>query len=99
LDCFKQWLAENFYQDIYEKWLMFNAPRLIPTTLVDQVMYPIWRGRGFEWVDPLKDITASALAVDRGFETLSDVLGEKARTSRKRSIRSRTSGSIWRRKT
>jgi capsid protein len=42
-------------------------------------MYPIWRGRGFEWVDPLKDVTASAFAVDRGFETLTDVLGERGK--------------------
>lgn len=73
------WFAEHFYQDIYEKWLMFNAEKLIPASALDQVMYPIWRGRGFEWVDPLKDVTASAMAVDRGFETLTDVLGERGK--------------------
>jgi lambda family phage portal protein len=72
------WLAEQLYQDIFEKWLMFNI-RLLPVSALDQVMYPIWRGRGFEWVDPLKDVTASALAVDRGFETLTDVLGERGK--------------------
>lgn len=71
----QKWMAEHFYQDIYEKWLMFNSG-MVPVTALDQVMYPIWRGRGFEWVDPLKDITASALAVDRGFTTLTKVLGE-----------------------
>lgn len=75
----QKWLADQLYQDIFEKWLMFNAPRLIPISAIDQVMYPIWRGRGFEWVDPLKDITASALAVDRGFGTVSDVLGERGK--------------------
>lgn len=74
----QKWLAENLYQDIYEKWLMFNT-RLVPATALAQVMYPIWRGRAFEWVDPLKDITASALAVDRGFTTLTETLAQRGR--------------------
>lgn len=74
----QKWLAEHFYQDVYEKWLMFNSG-IVPVTALDQVMYPIWRGRGFEWVDPLKDVTASALAIDRGFTTLTDILGENGK--------------------
>jgi lambda family phage portal protein len=70
------WLADHFYQDIFEKWLMFNM-NLVPVTALDQVMYPIWRGRGFEWVDPSKDINADVTAVNRGFKTMREVIEER----------------------
>jgi lambda family phage portal protein len=73
----QQWLAENLYQDVYEKWLMFNASRLIPVSALDQVMFPIWRGRGFEWVDPLKDVNADIAAINRGLKTITEVLAER----------------------
>lgn len=71
-----RWLAEHLYQDVYEKWLMLNS-HIVPTTALDQVMYPIWRGRGFEWVDPNKDINADIAAVNRGFKTITEVLAER----------------------
>jgi lambda family phage portal protein len=73
---YQEFMAQHFYQDIYEVWLMFNS-NLVPTTKLDQVMYPIWRARGFEWVDPSKDINADIAAVNRGFKTMTEVLGER----------------------
>lgn len=72
------WMANHFYQDVYQKWLMFNL-HLAPVTQMKQVMYPIWRGRGFDWVDPSKDVTADIDAVNRGFKTMTEVLAEKGR--------------------
>lgn len=73
----QKWLADHLYQDIYERWLMINAYRLIPVSAIDQVMYPIWRGRGFEWVDPLKDVNADIAAINRGLKTVTEVLAER----------------------
>lgn len=70
------WLAEHLLQDIYEKWLLFNS-RLVPTTKLPQVMYPIWRGRGFDWVDPSKDTTADIDAINRGIKTMTEVIAER----------------------
>jgi capsid protein len=48
----------------------------------------LWHPRGFPWVDPLKDMQASLLAVQNGFKTQTDIMAETATTSRKASTRS-----------
>ena len=70
------WMAQHFYQDVYEKWLMFN-PNVAAEGSLKQVKYPIWRGRGFDWVDPSKDVKADIDAVNMGFKTRTQVLAEK----------------------
>jgi lambda family phage portal protein len=70
------WLGEQLYQDIYEKFMMFNSS-LVPATMLEKVMYPCWRGRGFEWVDPLKDVNADVTAINRGLKTLTESLAER----------------------
>lgn len=69
-------LADHLYQDIYERWLMFNS-NLIPATMLDKVMYPYWRGRGFDWVDPLKDANADIAAMEKGIKTHTEILAER----------------------
>lgn len=72
----QKWVADHVCQDIYETWLMFNSAS-IPVTQLESVLYPIWRGRGFDWVDPSKDVQADVEALNRGFTTLTKILGEK----------------------
>lgn len=74
----QKWVADHLCQDIYETWLMFNS-QLIPVTQLESVMYPVWRGRGFDWVDPSKDVTASTDALNRGLDTMTDILAEKGK--------------------
>jgi lambda family phage portal protein len=69
-------LAEHLYQDIYEKWLMFNAGD-VPVTMLEKVMYPCWRGRGFDWVDPLKDANADIAAMEKGIKTHTEILAAR----------------------
>lgn len=69
------WMAEHFYQDIFEKFLLL-ARHTIPAGVITQVMNPVWRGRGFQWVDPQKDVTASVAALDRGLKTMTEILAE-----------------------
>lgn len=78
----QEWLADNLYQDIYEKWLFFNintAQLPVSASLLDAVMYPIWRPRGFDWVDPSKDTQADVLALDKGIKTRTEILSERGR--------------------
>ncbi len=70
------WLAKYLCQPVYKNWLMFQQG-LVPATQLEQVMYPIWRGRGFDWVDPAKDIQADIEAMDRGVKTMEMVLADK----------------------
>jgi lambda family phage portal protein len=69
-------MAEHFYQDVYEKWLMFNM-HLVPATQMKQALYPKWHARGFDWVDPSKDITADITAINSGIKTRTEVLAER----------------------
>jgi lambda family phage portal protein len=69
-------MAEHFYQDVYAVWLMFVAG-LVPVTQIKQVMYPKWHARGFDWVDPSKDINADITAINSGIKTRTEVLAER----------------------
>lgn len=74
----QKWIADHFAQDIYSTWLMLNSEG-IPVTQLGSVAYPEWRGRGFDWVDPVKDTKADIAATDRGIKTLTEILGERGK--------------------
>lgn len=69
------WVRDNLYQDVYASWLMmWNG---VTTKQMEAVMYPIWRPRGYEWVDPAKDVKSDIDAINMGLKTRTDVLGER----------------------
>lgn len=74
----QKWIADHLCQDIYATWLMLNSEG-VPTTQLGSVMYPEWRGRGFDWVDPVKDTKADVAATDRGIKTLTEILAERGK--------------------
>jgi capsid protein len=54
--------------------MMWNG---VTTKQMEAVMYPIWRPRGYEWVDPAKDVKSDIDAINMGLKTRTDVLGER----------------------
>jgi lambda family phage portal protein len=72
----QKWIATNLYQDVYMTWLMLN-PGLVTASQMMQVMYPIWRPRGFDWVDPAKDIKADVDAVNMGLKTRTEIIANR----------------------
>lgn len=42
----------------------------------------VWKGRGWTWVDPLKDVQADILAIQHGLESRTDILDEQGRDIR-----------------
>lgn len=70
------WTASHLCQDVFKIFMMFNTS-IVPMSKLMSVMYPKWRARGFDWVDPSKDVNADIMAVDRGFKTLADVISER----------------------
>jgi lambda family phage portal protein len=74
----QEWLATYLCQPVFESWLMFQNG-LVPVSQIGQVLYPNWQGRGFDWVDPLKDAQADILAMDRGILTMEDVLKKQGK--------------------
>lgn len=75
----QQLFIERFYQPVFERWLE-NA------TLAGTVQlggdYRVFAGqvkwvpRGWAWVDPLKDLQASVLAIEHGLVSRSEVVAE-----------------------
>jgi lambda family phage portal protein len=79
----QDWLAEHLCQDVYSRWLLLNvgteAIQGVPESAIEQVDIPIWRGRGFDWVDPSKDAKADITLVEAGLKTMTEVYAERGR--------------------
>jgi lambda family phage portal protein len=79
--CLQQWLIDEFFMPVYERWLasaMFvgavtGVPGQMPT---EDMLEARWHPRGWAWVDPLKDINAAILAVNNGFTSRQEVIAE-----------------------
>lgn len=71
----QNWLIDAFMVPVFEEWLdmallsgaitMPNGSSLPPSKR-DKFMAHVWQGRRWAWVDPMKDIEASRLAVQSG---------------------------------
>lgn len=75
----QQWLIEHFYQEAFEDWLvMALTTQIIPLPLEKLEKYnkPIWRPRGWTWVDPLKEVKSNVEAHNAGFITAQHAANE-----------------------
>ena len=76
------WMIENFHQVVYERWLdlaVLSGALSLPKFEVNPEAYYEackWQPRGWQWVDPAKDVQASRDAVAAGFMTQSDVIAQ-----------------------
>lgn len=73
-------LVNHFCRRVYRAWLsrsiMTGAVNVLPSDF-DRLKSPDFQPRGWPWVDPLKDLAASELAVNNGFTTRSQVIAEQ----------------------
>lgn len=67
----QRWVIEHLLQPIYDAWLaMARLTVLSDLSLTeDQWQMIIWRARGWEWVDPVKDAAAAILRLQNGLST------------------------------
>lgn len=76
-------LVEDMLEPIYETWIkmaQMNRALDIPFDLdryIDEAVK--WEPRRWPWVDPLKDVQASTLLVQNGFETHESILNSQGR--------------------
>lgn len=76
------WLIENFISPVYEVWLemaLMSGKLNLPIRKLQKFNQPHWMGRGWNWVDPQKEIAANIEAVKNGFKTLTDVVSEQGK--------------------
>jgi lambda family phage portal protein len=82
----QRWMIENFLDPVFKEWLKFallnkmivlpNGSTL-PMAKYDKFNACTWRGRRWQWVDPLKDVEANVMAVNNGFKTREAVVSEQ----------------------
>lgn len=78
----QDWLIKNFHQPVYERWLemaVLAGAVNLPGYEINPCLYccPKFTPRGFDWVDPAKEINASKEAIRAGLSTLSNELASK----------------------
>lgn len=75
------WLIRSFHIPVFEEWLLLalTAPDGIrlPIERYDKFNKPAFIPRGWQWVDPQKEVDAALTAIDGGLSTLTKALGER----------------------
>lgn len=74
------WFRDSFLIPVFEEWLrmMLLVPNInLPAAKYDKFNAPLWIGRRWQWVDPLKDAQANKLAIEQGFKTRQQVISEQ----------------------
>ncbi len=81
----QSWLIENLHQPVFEAWLesalMAGALTLpggspLPMSKFDKFNSVQWKPRRWPWVDPLKDLQAAVLKVEKGFGSRRSIIAE-----------------------
>lgn len=83
------WFIDVFLNPLYSIWLeqalLNNAlcygvtGKPLQITDFDTFNVPEWRGRRWDWVDPLKDMNAKVIAINNGLDSRTNVLAELGR--------------------
>jgi lambda family phage portal protein len=74
------WAVEHFVNRVYQNWLkMALTTQAIPLPLgkLNKFNAPIWRPRGWTWIDPLKEVKANTEAIQNNLKSLAAALAEQ----------------------
>lgn len=73
------WMIDNFCQEVFTAWLEMAMLTVLnlPVSKFDKFNRPAWKVRGWQWVDPLKDVKANVEAVNNGIATRTQILAEQ----------------------
>ncbi|OXE37438.1 MAG: phage portal protein [Phenylobacterium zucineum] len=77
----QQWIISTFHQRVFEQWLqqaVLSNVLNLPSYETQPELYEDvrWLPRGWQWIDPSKEITAYKTAVRSGFMTVTDVVAQ-----------------------
>ena len=78
------WFIDWMVTPVFEKWLemaltagvLKDLGPALPATKFDKFNSPEWKPRRWDWVDPLKDLQANVLAVEKGFKSRRQIVGD-----------------------
>jgi len=76
----QEWFKEVLLLPLFEDWLemgfLMGIFGSLPYSKFDKFNAPVWIGRRWAWVDPMKDVEANSAAVRAGFKTATSVISE-----------------------
>lgn len=78
----QQWLMETLNQQVFDAWLecaVLSGALPLPSFETSPEIYEAvrWMPRGWDWIDPLKEVTAARMAVRSGFQSIQGVISAK----------------------
>lgn len=83
----QNWFIETVIEPVFESWLkmallsgalkMPNGSAL-PAAKLEKFNVPEWKPRRWAWVDPLKDLNAQVLAIEKGLTSRRHVISEQS---------------------
>ena len=75
--CEQYRMIRNFHDMVYSKWLemtlLTDLLGGLPPSKLPKFNNPIWRARGWQWIDPKKEDEAFKIGVENGFLSHQDV--------------------------
>jgi lambda family phage portal protein len=81
----QRWFIEAFVRPVFEDWLLYslmsgaitdNGLAPLPAAKFDKFNQPEFKARRWAWVDPLKDMQAEVLAVEKGWKSKRSSISE-----------------------
>jgi lambda family phage portal protein len=81
----QRWFIESFHERLYPEWLrhalgfglvVFDSGKAAPASVFDKFSAHAFRGRRWQWVDPLRDVQASIAAIGANLKAPQDVANE-----------------------
>lgn len=79
------WLIDQLHRPVYANWLrwaLLTQALPLPASKIAKYRAVVWQPRGWDWVDPLKDIKASEAGVALGVTTRAEIAASKGRDLR-----------------
>ena len=72
----------NFCREVYHEWAKsawLSGKLKLAVKDFKQILNPMWRPRGWAYIDPQKEIAANVLALENNLTTLTDVLASEGK--------------------
>jgi lambda family phage portal protein len=76
----QQFVIEHFCRRVFRAWLrsaMLTGAVEVKPKDFKRFSEPLWKPRGWTWVDPLKDVQAAVMAINNGLDSRTDTLDEQ----------------------
>jgi lambda family phage portal protein len=76
----QSFLIESLLSRVFEEWLdlaLLSGELVLDSRDPARFLEGLWQPRGWQWVDPLKDVQSALLGIDGGLTSRTDVLADK----------------------